>query len=103
MVGTSLEDTAPTTSSARFAKAAVDEFGTHKLTDEQWDEFAERLTYVPQGAGPEALAAAVAEAEAAARAGRAAGCTTCSVPPEGRPGGDHDAARRRTWSSAPGW
>jgi len=47
-----------------LARHAVDEFGTHKLTDEQWARFAEALTYVPQGAGPEALAAAVAEAEA---------------------------------------
>ena len=30
----------------------------------QWDTFARRLRYVPQSAGPEALAAAVAEAEA---------------------------------------
>ena len=33
------------------------------LTDEQWAAFASRISYVPQGAGPEALAAAVAEAE----------------------------------------
>ena len=64
VIGTSLEDLTDDEFRA-LAKEAVDEFGTHKLTDEQWDNFASILTYVPQGAGPEALAAAVAEAEAA--------------------------------------
>jgi glucose-6-phosphate 1-dehydrogenase len=63
LIGTSLEEL--TVDEFRdLARHAVEEFGTHKLTDEQWDRFAEVLNYVPQGAGPEALAAAVAEAEA---------------------------------------
>jgi glucose-6-phosphate 1-dehydrogenase len=63
IIGTSLEDL--TVDEFReLARHAVDEFGTHKLTDEQWNRFAEVLNYVPQGAGPDALAAAVAEAEA---------------------------------------
>lgn len=45
------------------AKCAIDDFGTHKLTGEEWDRFAETVTYVPQSAGPEALATAVEEAE----------------------------------------
>ncbi|TDU82218.1 glucose-6-phosphate 1-dehydrogenase [Kribbella voronezhensis] len=45
------------------ARAAVDTFGTHKITDEDWARFCERLTYVPTTAGPDALAAAVKEAE----------------------------------------
>ena len=62
VVGTSLEDL--TDDQFRtLTKEAVDAFGTHKLTQEQWDHFASRITYVPQGAGPEALAAAVAAAE----------------------------------------
>ena len=62
VVGTSLEEL--TDDEFRdLTKAAVDAFGTHKLTDEQWKSFANRITYVPQGAGPEALAAAVEEAE----------------------------------------
>ncbi|MDT5365640.1 MAG: glucose-6-phosphate 1-dehydrogenase [Mycobacterium sp.] len=63
IVGTSLEDL----TNAEFcslAKSAVDAFGAHKLTDEQWARFAERIRYVPQGAGPAALAKAVAAAEA---------------------------------------
>jgi glucose-6-phosphate 1-dehydrogenase len=46
-----------------FARVAIDEFGSHPITDAQWDTFAKRLTYVPQSAGPVALAAAVALAE----------------------------------------
>jgi glucose-6-phosphate 1-dehydrogenase len=46
-----------------LAKEAIDSFGVHKLTPEQWADFAKILRYVPQGAGPSALAAAVAEAE----------------------------------------
>ena len=46
-----------------IAKSAIDSFGTHKLTDEQWADFAKIIRYVPQSAGPASLAAAVAEAE----------------------------------------
>jgi glucose-6-phosphate 1-dehydrogenase len=46
-----------------LAKTAIDSFGTHKLTDEQWADFAKIVRYVPQSAGPASLAAAVAEAE----------------------------------------
>lgn len=62
VVGTSLEDLSDDEFRA-VAKEAVEEYGTHQLTDEQWDNFAKILTYVPQGAGPAALATAVAEAE----------------------------------------
>ncbi|MBT0767561.1 glucose-6-phosphate dehydrogenase [Kineosporia sp. J2-2] len=62
VVGTSLEDMSDDAFRA-FAQAATEEFGSHKLTPEQWDTFAKNLCYVPQSAGPEALAAAVAEAE----------------------------------------
>ena len=63
VVGTSLEDLTDDEFRA-LTKEAVDSFGNHKLTDEQWANFASRISYVPQGAGPEALAAAVAAAEA---------------------------------------
>ena len=63
IIGTSLEDLTVEQFRA-LAKEAIDSFGTHKLTKQQWERFSESLTYVPQGAGPEALAAAVAEAEA---------------------------------------
>jgi glucose-6-phosphate 1-dehydrogenase len=62
VVGTSLEDLSDDEFRA-VAKEAVEKYGTHQLTDEQWDNFAQILTYVPQGAGPQALASAVAEAE----------------------------------------
>jgi glucose-6-phosphate 1-dehydrogenase len=47
-----------------FAHEAVHEFSTRKLDESQWDTFARKLRYVPQSAGPGALSAAVAEAEA---------------------------------------
>lgn len=63
VVGTSLEDLSEDEFRA-LTKEAVDAFGDHAMTEEQWNGFASRITYVPQGAGPDALAAAVHEAEA---------------------------------------
>jgi glucose-6-phosphate 1-dehydrogenase len=63
IVGTSLEDMSDE-DFRTLAKNAIDTYGTHKLTNEQWANFAKTITYVPQSAGPEALAAAVADAEA---------------------------------------
>jgi glucose-6-phosphate 1-dehydrogenase len=62
VIGTSLEDMSEEAFRS-FAQAAVIEFGHHKLSNDQWDTFAEHLTYVPQSAGPEALGAAVTHAE----------------------------------------
>src|ERR1700712_5142875 len=62
VVGTSLEDLTDD-EFRELAKEAVESFGTHKLTDAQWESFASTLSYVPQGEGPEALAKAVAAAE----------------------------------------
>ena len=62
VVGTSLEEMSDE-EFREFARRAVDEFGTHPLTTEQWDKFDDNLVYVAQSAGPEALAAAVRSAE----------------------------------------
>jgi glucose-6-phosphate 1-dehydrogenase len=62
IVGTSLEDY-DNESFRAFARSAVDEFGTQKLTDEEWVRFAGNLHYVRQSAGPAALAQAVSDAE----------------------------------------
>ena len=62
IVATSLEDISVEEFRA-LAKEAVKSFGSHQLTKEQWARFAETITYVPQGAGPGTLAAAVAVAE----------------------------------------
>ncbi len=51
IVATSLEDIS-TDEFLKLANAAIDEFGTHKLTKEQWARVAETVTYVPQSAGP---------------------------------------------------
>ncbi|AZZ54835.1 glucose-6-phosphate dehydrogenase [Rathayibacter iranicus] len=64
IVGTSLEEHDDDSFRA-FAKLAYDEFGSRSLTAAQWDEFASKLRYVPQSAGPAALAEAVTAAEAA--------------------------------------
>jgi glucose-6-phosphate 1-dehydrogenase len=63
VVGTSLEDHDDDGFRA-FAKQAIEEFGSHRLTPEQWEAFSSALVYVPQAAGPSALATAVHEAEA---------------------------------------
>jgi glucose-6-phosphate 1-dehydrogenase len=62
VVGTSLEELSDDEFRA-LAKEAVYSFGSHKPTDEQWASFAEKITYVPQSAGPDALSTAVANAE----------------------------------------
>lgn len=62
IVGTSLEDLSAD-EFRTIARAAIDQFGTHKLTDEQWERFSAVLTYIPQSTGPSGLAAAVAAAE----------------------------------------
>jgi glucose-6-phosphate 1-dehydrogenase len=46
-----------------FARKALDEFSTRKITDESWAAFAQNLDYVPQAAGSAALKAAVDAAE----------------------------------------
>jgi glucose-6-phosphate 1-dehydrogenase len=62
VVGTSLEELTDD-EFRELTREAVNAFGNHKLTDEQWAAFGPRISYVPQGAGPEALAAAVEAAE----------------------------------------
>ena len=62
IVATSLEELSDD-EFREIAKNAIDSYGTHKLTPDQWADFAKIVHYVPQGAGPEALANAVAEAE----------------------------------------
>ena len=62
IVGTAM-DGLSTDEFRALARGATDSFGSHKLDDAAWHRFAERLTYAPQGAGPEGLASAVKEAE----------------------------------------
>ncbi|HEY0617099.1 MAG TPA: glucose-6-phosphate dehydrogenase [Kribbella sp.] len=63
IIGTATEPLTTEEFRAR-ARQAIDTFGTHKMTDEEWTQFSERLEYVARDAGPEALAAAVKNAEA---------------------------------------
>ena len=62
IVGTSLEDLTED-EFRKFAKEAVTEFSHHPLTEEHWDSFDERLTYIPQSEGAQALGKAVRVAE----------------------------------------
>jgi glucose-6-phosphate 1-dehydrogenase len=60
IIGTSLDDIDNETFRKLVSKACT-EFSHHKTSDEVLDQFTTNLTYVPLGAGPEALARAVAE------------------------------------------
>jgi glucose-6-phosphate 1-dehydrogenase len=62
VIGSSLDDMDDEAFRA-FARESVDKYGTRELTDEQWASFAERLHYVPQSAGPAALARAVQQSQ----------------------------------------
>ncbi|MGH8210973.1 MAG: glucose-6-phosphate dehydrogenase [Steroidobacteraceae bacterium] len=62
IIGVSLEDI-DTEAFRKIARAALDEFSTHKVTDGDWQSFAESLEYVPLKAGAFALKAAVEKAE----------------------------------------
>jgi glucose-6-phosphate 1-dehydrogenase len=63
IIGISLDDL-DVDSFRTFARAAVDEFATRKVSESAWTEFAQTLDYVPWSAGGEALKAAVERAEA---------------------------------------
>ena len=62
IIGVSLEDI-DTEAFRKLARGALDEFSTHKVTDEDWKLFSDCLEYVPLKAGPAALRAAVERAE----------------------------------------
>jgi glucose-6-phosphate 1-dehydrogenase len=62
IIGTATEELTTDEFRAR-ARKAVDTYGTHKITEDEWTQFCDRLTYVPTTAGPDALATAVKEAE----------------------------------------
>jgi glucose-6-phosphate 1-dehydrogenase len=55
IVGTSLEDI-DTETFVKIARTACEEFGRRPLDDERWEPFGRMLRYVPQSAGPAALA-----------------------------------------------
>ena len=62
IVGTSMEDL-DSEQFDKLARAACEEFGKGEITDERWAPFSAMLSYVPQSAGGEAVAARVKEAE----------------------------------------
>ena len=64
IIGVSLDDI-DADAFRELAKGAIAEFVPHKVADEDWAPFAERLDYMPLAAGPQALKQKVVEAEAA--------------------------------------
>jgi glucose-6-phosphate 1-dehydrogenase len=62
VVGTSLDDLTDD-QFREFVRESIQQVGARKLTDAQWAEFAPMLSYVPQTAGPAALAKKVAAAK----------------------------------------
>ena len=56
IVGTSMEDL-DAEQFVKLARAACDEFGKGGISDERWAPFSALLSYVPQSAGGEAVAA----------------------------------------------
>jgi glucose-6-phosphate 1-dehydrogenase len=63
VIGVSLDDT-DADGFRRIARGALDQFFARQLADADWNTFAANLDYVPLAAGPQALADAVARAEA---------------------------------------
>ena len=63
IIGVSLDDMTRE-EFVQFTHEAVHEFYSRELDHSEWDEFDDWLDYIPVSAGPEALAAAVARAEA---------------------------------------
>jgi glucose-6-phosphate 1-dehydrogenase len=80
VIGTSLDEI-DNEAFRKLARKACVEFCRHEISDDQVDEFISNVTYVPQGAGPEALAAAVAE-QSDALGGDADLLHYLSVPPK---------------------
>jgi glucose-6-phosphate 1-dehydrogenase len=80
VIGTSLDEI-DNDAYRKLARKACLEFRRHEISEDQVDEFISNVTYVPQGAGPEALAAAVAE-QSDALGGDADLLHYLSVPPK---------------------
>src|SRR5882762_1610126 len=64
IIGVSLEDL-KVGDFRKIARDALTEFSTRKVDEAAWAQFADTLQYVPMAAGPDALKAAVVEAERA--------------------------------------
>src|SRR3954471_1949454 len=54
IIGTAMEELTSDEFRAR-ARLAVETYGTHKITEEEWTQFSDRLEYVSTKEGPDAL------------------------------------------------
>ena len=84
VIGTSLEDMSEDEFRA-FAKQAVNEFTHHPLSAAQWEEFEQRLTYVPQGLGPDGSRARRSRSPRRSSASNVGRLHYLSVPPVAAP------------------
>ena len=100
VVGTAMEDLS-TDEFRALARSAVESFGTHAMDDDAWARFAERLTYVPQGAGPEEPDGGGQGGRDLARSADSSAALLVGAA-QGRRGRDHDAAGRRPGRKRPG-
>jgi len=80
IVGVSLDDI-DVEGFRKFARGALDQFGSRKVVESDWAAFADSLDYVPLGAGAEALKSAVERAEKAL-GGESRRVHYLSVPPD---------------------
>jgi glucose-6-phosphate 1-dehydrogenase len=62
IIGVSLDDM-DVEGFRRIAREALIEFSARKVSEADWQQFSDNLSYVPMGAGPEVLRAAVIDAE----------------------------------------
>jgi glucose-6-phosphate 1-dehydrogenase len=85
IVGVSLDDI-DADGFRRIARQSLDELGSRKVTDADWEAFSQRLDYVPLAAGAPALREAVARAEAGID-GECRRLHYLSVPPSSRTAG----------------
>ena len=98
IVGTSLDDL-DDDGFRNLARGGCSEFCTRPVSPAQWDAFAAKLSYVPQGLGADGLAQAVARAEDALVSRGAAG--EASGAAGGAPGHPQPQPRRLHYLSVP--
>ena len=100
IVGTSLDDL-DDEAFRDLARRAVEKFSSREITDEQWARYANRLTFVPQQSGPDALARAVAEAEEALGSAETSAASTTSASRRPPRSTWCACSTRPAWSSGP--
>lgn len=100
IIATSLEDLTDD-EFRELAKSAIDSFGAHKLTDEQWADFAKIIRYVPRAPDPHRSPPPSPNPKSTSDR-TPADCTTCRCRRKRRATSSRRCARPAS-SSVPGW